>query len=78
MTKALMEKVMIAKSRNLDESKTIFCGTRYGNVMASRGSVIPLFIEQIKAGKSLTITDPEMTRFMMTLEPCSRICFICL
>ena len=68
MTKALMEKVMVAKSRNLDDSKTIFCGTRYGNVMASRGSVIPLFIEQIKAGKPLTITDPEMTRFMMTLD----------
>ena len=68
MTKALMEKVMVSKSRNLDDSKTIFCGTRYGNVMASRGSVIPLFIEQIKAGKSLTITNPEMTRFMMTLD----------
>lgn len=68
MTKALMEKVMIAKSRNLDDSKTIFCGTRYGNVMASRGSVIPLFINQIKAGKPLTITDPKMTRFMMTLD----------
>jgi UDP-N-acetylglucosamine 4,6-dehydratase len=68
MSKALMEKVMVAKSRNLDSSKTIFCGTRYGNVMASRGSVIPLFIEQIKAGKPLTITDPNMTRFMMTLE----------
>lgn len=68
MSKAMMEKVMVAKSRNLDDSKTIFCGTRYGNVMASRGSVIPLFIEQIKAGKPLTITDGEMTRFMMTLE----------
>ncbi len=68
MTKALMEKVMVAKSRNLDDSKTIFCGTRYGNVMASRGSVIPLFINQIKSGKPLTITDPEMTRFMMTLD----------
>ena len=68
MTKALMEKVMVAKSRNLDDSKTIFCGTRYGNVMASRGSVIPLFIDQIKAGNPLTITDPEMTRFMMTLD----------
>ena len=68
MSKALMEKVMVAKSRNLDDSKTIFCGTRYGNVMASRGSVIPLFIEQIKAGNALTITDPNMTRFMMTLE----------
>ena len=68
MSKAMMEKVMVAKSRNLDDAKTIFCGTRYGNVMASRGSVIPLFIEQIKANKSLTITDPNMTRFMMTLE----------
>ena len=68
MSKALMEKVMVAKSRNLDDSKTIFCGTRYGNVMASRGSVIPLFIDQIKSGKSLTVTDLEMTRFMMTLE----------
>lgn len=68
MSKALMEKVMVAKSRNLDEKKTIFCGTRYGNVMASRGSVIPLFVEQIKAGKPLTITDGEMTRFMMTLD----------
>ena len=68
MSKALMEKVMVAKSRNLDETKTIFCGTRYGNVMASRGSVIPLFIEQIKTGKPLTITNPGMTRFMMTLD----------
>lgn len=68
MSKALMEKVTIARSRNLDDTKTIFCATRYGNVMASRGSVIPLFIDQIKAGKPLTITDPEMTRFMMTLE----------
>ena len=68
MSKALMEKVMVAKSRNLDDTKTVFCGTRYGNVMASRGSVIPLFIEQIKAGNALTITDPNMTRFMMTLE----------
>ena len=59
---------MVAKSRNLDDSKTIFCGTRYGNVMASRGSVIPLFIDQIKSGKPLTITNPEMTRFMMTLD----------
>lgn len=68
MSKALMEKVMVAKSRNIDPSKTIFCGTRYGNVMASRGSVIPLFIDQIKEGKPLTLTDPNMTRFMMTLE----------
>jgi UDP-N-acetylglucosamine 4,6-dehydratase len=68
MSKALMEKVMVAKSRILDSNKTIFCGTRYGNVMASRGSVIPLFIDQIKDNKPLTITDPNMTRFMMTLE----------
>jgi UDP-N-acetylglucosamine 4,6-dehydratase/5-epimerase len=68
MSKALMEKVMVAKSRNLDDKKTIFCGTRYGNVMGSRGSVIPLFINQIKNGNPITITDPNMTRFMMTLE----------
>jgi UDP-N-acetylglucosamine 4,6-dehydratase len=68
MSKALMEKVMVAKSRILDSNKTIFCGTRYGNVMASRGSVIPMFIEQIKENKYLTLTDPNMTRFMMTLE----------
>ena len=68
MSKALMEKVMVAKSRIIDSSKTIFCGTRYGNVMASRGSVIPLFIDQIKDGKPLTLTDHNMTRFMMTLE----------
>ena len=68
MSKAMMEKVMVAKSRNLDDSKTIFCGTRYGNVMASRGSVIPLFVDKIKKGLPLTVTDPNMTRFMMTLE----------
>ena len=68
MSKALMEKVMVAQSRNLNPKKTVFCGTRYGNVMASRGSVIPLFIEQIKKGKPLTLTQPEMTRFMMTLD----------
>ena len=68
MSKALMEKIMIAKSRMLDVDKTIFCGTRYGNVMASRGSVIPLFIKQMKEKKPLTITDSNMTRFMMTLE----------
>src|SRR5690606_34077381 len=67
ISKAMMEKVMVAKSRNVDETKTVICGTRYGKVMASRGSVIPLFIEQIRAGKPLTITDPNMTRFMMTL-----------
>lgn len=67
ISKAMMEKVMVAKSRNVDETKTVICGTRYGNVMASRGSVIPLFIDQIRAGKALSITDPNMTRFMMTL-----------
>ena len=67
ISKAMMEKVMVAKSRNLDQTKTVICGTRYGNVMASRGSVIPLFIEQIRAGKALSLTDPNMTRFMMTL-----------
>ncbi len=67
ISKAMMEKVMVAKSRNVDESKTVICGTRYGNVMASRGSVIPLFVEQIRANQPLTITDPNMTRFMMTL-----------
>jgi len=68
MSKALMEKVTIARSRSLDDSKSIFCCTRYGNVMASRGSVIPLFIEQIKSGKPLTVTNPDMTRFMMSLD----------
>ncbi len=67
ISKAMMEKVMVAKSRNVDPGKTVICGTRYGNVMASRGSVIPLFVDQIGAGKALTITDPNMTRFMMTL-----------
>jgi len=68
ISKAMMEKVMVAKSRNLEGTGTVICGTRYGNVMASRGSVIPLFVDQIRAGKSITITDPNMTRFMMTLE----------
>ena len=68
ISKAMMEKVMVAKSRNLDGTNTVICGTRYGNVMASRGSVIPLFADLIKAGKPMTITDPNMTRFMMTLE----------
>jgi UDP-glucose 4-epimerase len=67
MTKALMEKLAIAKARLHPQSSTIICATRYGNVMASRGSVIPLFIEQIKAGQPLTVTDPTMTRFMMSL-----------
>lgn len=68
MSKALSEKLMVAKSRGLNGSGQTFSGTRYGNVMASRGSVIPLFVDQIKTGKPLTITDPEMTRFMMTLD----------
>jgi UDP-glucose 4-epimerase len=69
ISKAMMEKVMIARSRDMGgDSSTVICGTRYGNVMASRGSVIPLFVKQIKEGKPLTITDPHMTRFMMTLE----------
>lgn len=67
ISKAMMEKVMVAKSRELTGDSTVICGTRYGNVMASRGSVIPLFAEQILAGKALTLTDPNMTRFMMTL-----------
>jgi len=63
-----MEKVMVAASRNLEGTKTAICGTRYGNVMASRGSVIPLFVEQVLTGKPITVTDPDMTRFMMTLD----------
>lgn len=68
MSKAMMEKNVIARSRQLSEGDTVLCLTRYGNVMASRGSVIPLFCDQIEQGKKLTITNPEMTRFMMTLE----------
>jgi UDP-N-acetylglucosamine 4,6-dehydratase/5-epimerase len=68
MSKALMEKLMVAKARMYGDTRTIFCGSRYGNVMASRGSVIPLLIRQIQTGKSLTITDPNMTRFMMTID----------
>ncbi len=67
-SKAMMEKVMVAASRNLDDTGTVVCGTRYGNVMGSRGSVIPLFVQQVLDGKPITITDPTMTRFMMTLE----------
>ena len=67
ISKAMMEKVMVAASRNLEGTGTTICGTRYGNVMASRGSVIPLFVDQVFAGKPITITDPSMTRFMMTL-----------
>jgi len=68
ISKAMMEKVFVAKSKTISEEKTIICGTRYGNVMASRGSVIPLFVEQIKSGKPITITNPKMTRFLMSLE----------
>jgi len=68
ISKAMAEKVMVARSRTQSKGETVFCATRYGNVMASRGSVIPLFISQIKAGKPLTITDPNMTRFLMSLE----------
>lgn len=68
ISKAMMEKVFVAKSKTVDPKDTLICGTRYGNVMASRGSVIPLFIDQIKAGKPITVTDPNMTRFLMSLE----------
>jgi UDP-glucose 4-epimerase len=68
ISKAMMEKLMVSASRNLENSGTIICGTRYGNVMASRGSVIPLFVDQALSGKPITITDPKMTRFMMTLD----------
>jgi len=68
ISKAMMEKLMVAKSRMVDERATKLCGTRYGNVMASRGSVIPLFVKQIKEGKPLTVTDPSMTRFLMSLD----------
>lgn len=68
ISKAMAEKLMIAKARTQGESETILCATRYGNVMASRGSVIPLFVSQLKEGKSLTVTDPNMTRFLMSLE----------
>lgn len=68
ISKAMMEKVFVARSKTVDPDKTLICGTRYGNVMASRGSVIPLFIEQIKSGQPLTVTDPNMTRFLMSLE----------
>ncbi|MBU3207622.1 polysaccharide biosynthesis protein [Clostridium algidicarnis] len=68
ISKAMMEKVFVAKSNTVSPDKTMICGTRYGNVMASRGSVIPLFVEQIKSGKPLTITNPDMTRFLMSLD----------
>lgn len=68
ISKAMMEKVFIAKARTVSSEKTLICGTRYGNVMASRGSVIPLFVDQIKTGQALTVTDPNMTRFLMNLD----------
>ncbi|BCZ49029.1 NAD-dependent epimerase/dehydratase family protein [Clostridium gelidum] len=68
ISKAMMEKVFVAKSRTVSPDKTVICGTRYGNVMASRGSVIPLFVDQIKSGQPLTVTNPDMTRFLMSLE----------
>ncbi|MCT4583402.1 MAG: polysaccharide biosynthesis protein [Peptostreptococcaceae bacterium] len=68
ISKAMMEKVFVAKSKTVDSNSTLICGTRYGNVMASRGSVIPLFIEQIKNGEDITVTDTNMTRFLMSLE----------
>jgi UDP-N-acetylglucosamine 4,6-dehydratase len=68
MSKAMMEKVMVAKSRLCDPEKTVLCATRYGNVMASRGSVIPLFLSQLQSGKPVTVTDPNMTRFLMSLD----------
>ncbi len=75
VSKAMMEKTFVAKSRNTND--TVICGTRYGNVMASRGSVIPHFFKQIKDGKTITVTDPEMTRFMMTLEDAVESGIIC-
>jgi UDP-glucose 4-epimerase len=68
MTKALAEKIVVARSRTIPENRPLICSTRYGNVMASRGSVIPLFVDHIKAGNPLTLTDPKMTRFLMSLE----------
>ena len=68
VSKAMMEKLMVAKARMQNQGETLLCATRYGNVMASRGSVIPLFVSQIKAGKALTLTDPTMTRFLMSLD----------
>ncbi len=75
ISKAMMEKVFVAKSKTVDPEQTLICGTRYGNVMASRGSVIPLFIGQIKNGQPLTVTDPNMTRFLMSLEEAIELVF---
>ena len=74
MSKALMEKVMIAKSRVAEGSRTVIAGTRYGNVLASRGSVVPLFMSQVRRGQAITITDPDMTRFIMTLDEAVKLC----
>jgi UDP-N-acetylglucosamine 4,6-dehydratase/5-epimerase len=74
MSKALMEKVMIAKSREAEGTRTVITGTRYGNVLASRGSVVPLFMEQVQRGQPITITDPDMTRFVMTLDDAVELC----
>ncbi len=74
LSKAMMEKVLIAKSRVARDSGTVLCGTRYGNVLASRGSVVPLFISQVRRGQPITLTDPQMTRFVMTLDEAVRLC----
>ncbi len=74
MSKALMEKVMIAKSRVAEGSPTVIAGTRYGNVLASRGSVVPLFMNQVRRGQPITLTDPDMTRFVMTLDEAVTLC----
>ncbi len=73
MSKALMEKIMVAKARVLDSGRTALCATRYGNVMGTRGSVIPLFIERLLADRSITVTEPRMTRFMLTMEQAVRL-----
>lgn len=77
ISKAMMEKVMVAASRNLEGTNTVICGTRYGNVMASRGSVIPLFVDRVRAGKPITVTDQTMTRFMMTLDDAVDLVLYC-
>ena len=77
ISKAMMEKVMVAASRNLEGKNTVICGTRYGNVMASRGSVIPLFVDQVREGKAITVTDQAMTRFMMTLDDAVDLVLYC-
>ena len=78
ISKAMMEKVMVAKARTLEGTGTVVCGTRYGNVMASRGSVIPLFVEQLRVNQPLTVTDPRMTRFMMTLDDAVDLGALCI